>query len=201
MSTRNLKTNRPAIFLDRDGVLNREVGNLSNIEDFILIPKVAKAIKKINQADFYAVVITNQPVIAKGFCTWKELLDIHKKMETELLKEGAKLDAIYFCPHHPDKGFEGEVKKYKIDCNCRKPKHGMILRAAADLNIDLKKSVMIGDSTTDREMSLRAGVGFVGVKTGHGLKDNQYLFKSKPVMAGDLNSAVNKILKSTRNGL
>lgn len=192
-----MKTSRPAIFFDRDGVLNKEVGNLKNIKDFVLLEGAAKSIKKVNQSHFYAVVITNQPVIAKGFCTLEELLLIHKKMETELSKGGAKLDGIYFCPHHPEKGFEGENKKYKIHCVCRKPKLGMIRQAVKDLNIDLKKSFMIGDRTVDCQMALRAGIKFIGVKTGYGLKDKQYSFKFKPLVVKDVSSAINHILKNT----
>ena len=196
-TSRSLKIKRPAIFLDRDGVINKEVGNLKNIEDFILIPGVARSIKKVNHTNFYTVLITNQPVVAKGFCTLKELLLIHKKMEAELSKAGAKLDGIYFCPHHPDKGFSGENKKYKINCVCRKPKLGMIRQAVRNLNIDLKKSFMIGDSTIDCQMSVRAGIKFIGVKTGYGLKDKQYSFKFKPLIVKDVNHAINKILKKS----
>lgn len=186
---------RPAIFLDRDGVINKEVGDLRNVKDFVLLPGVARSIKKINQSNFYVVVVTNQPVIAKGFCKLEEVLRIHKKMETELSKGRAKLDGIYFCPHHPEKGFEGENKKYKIHCVCRKPKLGMIRQAVKDLNIDLKKSFMIGDRTVDCQMSVRAGLKFIGVKTGYGLKDKQYSFKFKPLIVKDANFAINKILK------
>ena len=192
-----MKARRPAIFLDRDGVLNQEVGNLYNIKDFVLLDGVAEAIKKLNRSHFYAVVITNQPVVAKGFCTLKELWLIHRKMETELAKGGAKLDGIYFCPHHPDKGFEGENKKYKIRCACRKPGVGMIRQAVKDLNIDLKNSVMVGDATIDCQTAVGAGIQFIGVKTGHGLKDKKYTFKFKPRMAKDVNAAVNYILKKT----
>ena len=145
----NSRNKRPAIFLDRDGVINKEVNLLSSAEQMELIPSVAKAIKMINQSDYLAVVITNQPVIARNLCDFNDLTDIHNKMETLLGNEGAYLDAIYFCPHHPDKGYPEERAEYKIECECRKPKPGMILKAAKDWNIDLHNSYMIGDKITD----------------------------------------------------
>lgn len=134
------------------------MGFLRNIEDFELIEGVAEAIKFINQSGYLAIVVTNQPVIARGEVTWEELNEIHKKMATLLGKEGAYVDGIYICPHHPDKGFEGERPEYKIDCNCRKPKPGLLLQAAKDFNIDLSESYMIGDSHRDVEAGENAGV-------------------------------------------
>lgn len=146
---KNLVNKQKAIFLDRDGTINKYVGFLRNIEQFELIENVAEAIKKINSSEYLAIVVTNQPVIARGEVTYGELDQIHKKMETLLGKEGAYLDGIYFCPHHPDSGFEGEIKELKIDCECRKPKHGMLMKAANDFNVDLENSWMIGDSEND----------------------------------------------------
>ncbi len=189
----SLDFKKPAIFLDRDGVINKEVGDLRNIRDFKLLPKTAEAIKKINYSGYYAVVVTNQPVAAKGFCSYEDILNFHKKMETLLAQQGAKLDAIYFCPHHPDKGFPGENKKYKIVCSCRKPKIGMIRQASGDLNIDLKNSYFVGDSNRDAQAAKNAGIKFVGVRTGYGSKDVDFkqLNKSvKAVLKKDLLSAV-----------
>ena len=134
------------------------MGFLRNIDDFELIEGVAEAIKLINQSGYLAIVVTNQPVIARGEVTWEELNEIHKKMATLLGKEGAYVDGIYICPHHPDKGFEGERPEYKIDCDCRKPKPGLLLQAAKDFNIDLYESYMIGDSHRDVEAGENAGV-------------------------------------------
>lgn len=149
VKARNLKNKQKAIFLDRDGTINKYVGFLNNLGQFELLPGIAEAIKMINKSGYLTIVVTNQPVIARGDCTWDELMQIHDKMETELGKEGAYLDAIYICPHHPDKGFEGELSEYKFDCECRKPKPGLLLQAAIDLNIDLSRSIMIGDSNND----------------------------------------------------
>ena len=157
VASKNLCNRQKAIFLDRDGTLNRYVGFLRDIKEFELLPGVSEAIRLINASGYLAVVITNQPVIARGEVTVEQLDEIHKKMATELGKDGAYLDAVYYCPHHPDKGFEGEVAELKFDCDCRKPKPGLLLRAASDLNIDLSESYMIGDSHIDVEVGENAG--------------------------------------------
>lgn len=158
VQAKNLSNKQKAMFLDRDGTINKYVGFLRNIYDFELIDGVSEAIRKINQSGYLAIVVTNQPVIARGEVSWEELDEIHKKMATLLGKEGAYVDAIYICPHHPDKGFEGERPEYKIDCDCRKPKPGLLLQAAKDFNIDLSESYMIGDSHRDVEAGENAGV-------------------------------------------
>lgn len=146
---KSLLSKQKAVFLDRDGTINKYVGFLRNIDDFELIDGVAEAIKKINNSGYLAIVITNQPVIARGEVTVDQLNEIHNKMETLLGLEGAYLDGIYYCPHHPDKGFAGEIPELKIDCECRKPKPGLLLQAAKDFNIDLSQSWMVGDSESD----------------------------------------------------
>ena len=158
VKARNLKNKQKAVFLDRDGTINKFVGFLTKPEQLELIPGVVEAIKKINKSGYLAIVVTNQPVIARGEVTWDELNEIHKKMETLLGKEGAYIDGIYVCPHHPDKGFEGERPEYKIDCDCRKPKPGLLFQAAKVFNINLNESYMIGDSKLDEEVGQNAGV-------------------------------------------
>ena len=157
VQAKNLKNKQKAIFLDRDGTINKYVGFLRNIDDFELLPGVAEAVKRINTSGYLAIVVTNQPVIARGEVTWSELEYIHNKMETLLGLEGAYLDAIYCCPHHPHKGYEGEVPELKIDCDCRKPKPGMLLKAAEDFNIDLSQSWMVGDGGNDIKAGKMAG--------------------------------------------
>ena len=157
ITARNLLNRQKAVFLDRDGTINRYVGFLRNIDDFELLPGVAEAIRQINERGYLAVVATNQPVIARGEVTVDQLREIHNKMETLLGNEGAYLDAIYFCPHHPDKGFPNEVAELKRECDCRKPKPGMLLKAAKDLNIDLQQSWMVGDGKNDIEAGKAAG--------------------------------------------
>lgn len=146
---KNLSRKQKAIFLDRDGVINKYVGFLKDIHQFELLPNVSKAIKKINNSGYLAIVVTNQPVIARGEVTREELNEIHNKMETFLGQEGAYLDGIYYCPHHPHKGYAGEIVELKIDCDCRKPKPGMLIQASKDFNINLNQSWMIGDSDND----------------------------------------------------
>lgn len=127
---RNLLHKQKAIFLDRDGTINHYVGFLRNIDEFELLPGAAEAVALINASGYLAVVITNQPVIARGEVSEEELRQIHNKMETLLGLEGAYLDGIYVCPHHPDQGFAGERPELKIVCECRKPKPGLLLQAA-----------------------------------------------------------------------
>ena len=149
VTARNLKHRQRAVFLDRDGTINKYVGFLRDIDDFELEEGAAQAVKLINGSGSLAIVATNQPVIARGEVTFGELAEIHNKMETLLGQEGAYLDGIYFCPHHPHKGFEGEIPELKFDCECRKPKAGMLLKAAEELNIDLSRSWMVGDGEND----------------------------------------------------
>lgn len=157
VKAKNLKNKQKAVFLDRDGTINKYVGFLRNIDEFELLPDVSKAIMKINSAGYLAIVVTNQPVIARGEVTHDELAEIHNKMETLLGQEGAYLDAIYYCPHHPHKGYAGEVPELKIECECRKPKPGMLLEAAKDFNIDLENSWMVGDGENDILAGKEAG--------------------------------------------
>lgn len=154
---RNLNNKQKAVFIDRDGTINKYVGFLRDTEQFELLEGVSEAIKTINQSGYLAVVVTNQPVIARGEVTYDGLQEIHNKMETLLGEDGAYLDGIYFCPHHPDSGYEGEIKELKIECECRKPKPGMLLKAAQDLNIDLEQSWMIGDGKNDIQAGKNAG--------------------------------------------
>lgn len=157
IQVKNLQNRQKAFFLDRDGTINRYVGFLKNIDDFELLPDVAEAIQTINESGYLAIVVTNQPVIARGELSFDELDLIHAKMETLLGMKGAYLNAVYFCPHHPDKGFDGEIPELKINCNCRKPKPGLLLKAAEDFNIDLSLSWMIGDSENDIKAGIAAG--------------------------------------------
>ena len=165
VQAKNLANKQKAIFLDRDGTINKYVGFLRKEEEFELLSGVAEAVKKINKSSYLAVVVTNQPVIARGEVTFEGLETIHNKMETLLGKEGAYLDGIYFCPHHPHSGYEGEVKELKIDCDCRKPKPGMLLKAAEDLNIDLNQSYMVGDGENDIKAGKAAGCKTVLLNT------------------------------------
>lgn len=171
IETKNLKQKQKAIFLDRDGTINKYVGFLRNIDDFELIHGVPEAIKRINASGYLAIVVTNQPVIARGEVNYKQLENIHNKMETLLGLEGAYIDAIYYCPHHPHHGFEGEIKELKFSCDCRKPKPGMLLKAAEDYNIDLHQSWMVGDKESDLLAGKAAGCKCVQVNETYLLLD------------------------------
>ena len=153
----NKKNPRPAIFLDRDGVLIKDMDKNPVVENFEMLDGVSDSIKKINQSGYLAIVVTNQPMIAKGFVTFEQVDEVHKQLETALGQEKAYIDDIYFCPHHPEKGFEGEIPELKIDCECRKPKPGMLLKAAQDYHIDLANSWMIGDRESDVKAGRAAG--------------------------------------------
>lgn len=185
VENKNLKNQQRAIFLDRDGTINKYVGFLRKIDEFELLPGVAEAIKQINSSGYLAIVITNQPVIARGEVTVEELNEIHMKLETELGKQGAYIDGLYYCPHHPDKGFEGEIVELKFDCDCRKPKPGLIFRAAEEFNIDLSASWFIGDGKND----VLAGKN-AGCKTGLIGSDDF----GQDIMADSLKTVVNEIL-------
>ena len=154
---KNLKNKQKCVFLDRDGTLNKYVGFLRDIDQLKLRPGAAEAVRSINASGYLAIVVTNQPVIARGEVTVPQLREIHNKLETLLGREGAYLDAIYYCPHHPHKGYEGEVPELKFDCDCRKPKPGMLLKAAEDFHIDLSASYMVGDGDNDVQCGLNAG--------------------------------------------
>ncbi len=157
VSAKNLKNKQKAIFLDRDGTINKYVGFLTDINEFELLDGVADAIQMINESGYLAIVVTNQPVIARGEVSVGELQEIHNKMETLLGQSGAYIDDIFYCPHHPHKGYEGERPEYKIECECRKPKPGMLFAAAEKYNIDLSESWMIGDGENDIEAGKNAG--------------------------------------------
>ena len=157
VKNRNLTLKQRAVFLDRDGTINKSAGFINKHENLELIPGVADAIARINKTGYLAIVITNQPVIARGECTLEELKAIHNKMEKDLGKSGAFIDDLFYCPHHPDKGFPGEIVDLKINCNCRKPRPGMIFSAAEKFNIDLSSSYMVGDQISDVKTAIASG--------------------------------------------
>lgn len=163
-----------AVFVDRDGTLNQLRGHIARAEDLELIAGAGAALHRLNEAEYRVVVVTNQPVLARGEASAAELARIHARLESELGRDGAFLDAIYFCPHHPDKGFAGEVPELKQVCQCRKPAPGMVEAAARELNIDLSQSWMIGDSTADIAMARAAGLRSILVATGEGGQDGKH---------------------------
>jgi D,D-heptose 1,7-bisphosphate phosphatase len=186
-----------AIFLDRDGVINEEVGYLDNLDKLRIIPCAYEAIKLINESGMKAVVISNQAGVARGFFTEDFVKITNEHLQTALRHKKAYIDSFYYCPHHPTEG----IKPYRQDCNCRKPAPGMLLKAAQDLNIDLTKSYLVGDRFRDMEAAKKVGVKGVLVKTGYGselLKDDgpdKATPESKPdFIAADILEAVKWIL-------
>ncbi|MGC3959368.1 MAG: HAD-IIIA family hydrolase [Verrucomicrobiota bacterium] len=191
----SFETPTPAVFVDRDGTLIEEVTKhgITSPDQLQLIPGAAEAIHALNQAGLRVVVVTNQPAVAKGMATEADVEAQHRKLETLLGREHAFVDRIYFCPHHPEKGFPGERPELKIDCACRKPKIGMIQQAAAELNLDLSASWLIGDTTTDVQTAKNAGLKSILVQTGYGGKDGRHAVTADAV-APNIHEAVKLLL-------
>lgn len=171
LSGRHLRT---SVFLDRDGTLIREVNHLKSPDQLELLPGVSDAVRRLNHNGTLAVVVTNQPVVARGDITLEVLSQIHARLESQLGMDGAFIDGIYICPHHPDKGFSGEVTELKGPCLCRKPEPGLIDQACRDLNIDRRNSWMIGDTTTDIEAGRRAGIRTILLRMGYAGTDAKH---------------------------
>ncbi len=184
---RNLENKQKCIFIDRDGTLNKFVGHVDKPEKLVLEEAAGNAVKMMHDNGYLVIVITNQPVVARGMCSIEDVENIHKHMEVLLGEQGTYVDDIFYCPHHPDKGYPEENPIYKVECNCRKPKTGLIDRAVEKYNIDLSKSYMVGDSWRDIETGKNAGVKTILVETGEGLGSHD----SKPdFVAKDLVEAV-----------
>ncbi len=193
VEARNLRNKQKCIFLDRDGTINVYKGFVADSDKLELIEGAAEAIRRINESEYLAVLVTNQPVIARGELSLEGLYEINSKLETELGKRGAYLDDIFFCPHHSHKGFEGEVKELKFECSCRKPEAGMLYQAAKRYNIDLSASYMVGDMAMDMSCGRKAGTKTVLVHSGkqEEIEDKEALVD---IEAGDLLEAVERIL-------
>jgi len=189
----SLATPAPAVFLDRDGTLNREVSHVKAPSELEVLPGTASAIRRLNEAGIRTVVITNQPVVARGECSEADLAEIHRKLETELGAGGAYLDAIYYCPHHPERGFAGERPELKFPCACRKPATGLVAQAVRDLNLDLARCWLIGDSSRDIATAAGAGIRSILVKTGHAGAGGVYRSAPDAVLP-DLPQAVDFLL-------
>lgn len=197
LSTRH---RRQAVFLDRDGVINREVQHLRSPEQIELLPGAGSSIRAINRAGRLAICVTNQPVVARGDVTFEGLAQIHARMEYLLGLDRAYIDRLYFCPHHPHRGYPGEVPELKIDCDCRKPNPGMLDQAVRELLIDRRHSWMIGDTTSDILAGRRAGLRTILVRTGHAGSDGKYPVRPDYALA-DLAAAVDWILTGHGNAV
>jgi histidinol-phosphate phosphatase family protein len=190
-----LRVARQAVFLDRDGTLNEDRGYISRPDLLTLLPGVSRAVRRLNRAGLPAVLVTNQPVVARGECTEEELRVVHTRLEHLLGLEGAYLDRIYYCPHHPDKGFAGERPELKIACECRKPGIGMLLRAAEEMRIDLNRSWLVGDRTVDVQCARNAGARAILVGAG-AAGENRAYDVSPDFRAENLQGAVDIILSA-----
>jgi histidinol-phosphate phosphatase family protein len=189
----SLKTPQACVLFDRDGTLNLLRDYVRRPADLELIPGAARALRRINDAGLRSAVISNQPVLARGECSFEDMQLIHNKLETLLAEEGAFLDRIYFCPHHPDSGFPGERPELKIACDCRKPATGMLRQAAADLNLDVRRSWFVGDSSADVKAASAFGLKSILVGTGEGGRDGKYP-ATPDFTAPDIAAAVTLIL-------
>jgi D-glycero-D-manno-heptose 1,7-bisphosphate phosphatase len=185
---------KQAVFIDRDGTISEEVGYINHLSRFRVFPYSGAAIKLLHDAGWLAIVVTNQAGVARGYFSEAMIQTVHKQLELDLQKDGAQLDAIYYCAHHPSVG----EPPYRFDCDCRKPKPGLILRAAKDLNIDLNRSWMIGDRYSDIELARNAGVSAAFVLSGYGRGEWEHQraeWKHQPDKVGDtLLEVVQKIV-------
>lgn len=179
---------KPAIFLDRDGVLIQRAELTWKKSQLRLSPKIVPFIRHFNDNNIPIIVITNQPVVARGWISEKGVEKLHQILQARLNKQGAFINKFYFCPHHP----EATLKKYRAICNCRKPKIGLFKKAGKEFKINLKKSVMIGDMTQDILAGKNAGMKTILVKSGHGGKDNKY--KITPNFIATSTSAALKLI-------
>lgn len=190
---KSLRQKQKCIFLDRDGTVNQFKGLLFAERDMELIKGAAEGIRQINDSGYLVIIVTNQPVVARGRCSIQELDEIHKKLETLLGRQGAYLDDIIYCPHHPDAGYPEENPIYKVKCDCRKPQIGMINTMQKKYNIDLSASYMVGDTTVDIMTGINAGMHTVLLDTGEGGRDGKYNVKPE-FSAKNLQEAVQIIL-------
>lgn len=191
IALKNLKNKQKAIFLDRDGTLNKYKNFISRADQIELVEDAVEAVGLINQSEYLAIVVTNQPVIARGEATFEDVEEMHKKIETLLGEKGVYLEEFYYCPHHPHSGYEGEVKELKFDCDCRKPKLGLIKRAEKDFNLDLEKCFIIGDSFRDIQTGRNAKM--LAIKIDSDLVETQTVVSD--YQATSLLDAVKFILK------
>jgi len=185
---------RPAVFLDRDGTVVREVDYLRSARDLRLLPGAAEAVRRLNRAGYVVVIATNQSGVARGLLTEDELEGIHRTLIERLGRRGARIDAIYYCPHHP----QAAVARYRRRCRCRKPRPGMLARAARDLDLDLARSVAVGDSARDIEAGRRSGCRTVLVRTGYGAKAEADLRPPPDHIAANLLEAASWIVRRAK---
>ncbi len=190
----NTAAKQPAVFLDRDGTINEQMGYINHISRFHLLPGAAAAIRRLNEKDIPVVVVTNQSGLARGYFPEELLVAVHQKMEEQLAAEGAHIDGLYICPHHP----EAKEERFRKNCSCRKPKTGLLEQAAQEMHLDLNQSFVVGDRWSDLRCGERVGATPILVLSGYGRGDQQYIGPTQQVqpayVANDLPAAVSWII-------
>ena len=185
---------KPAVFLDRDGTINEQMGYINHLSRFVLLPGVPEAIRLLNKNNYLAIIVSNQSGVARGYFPIDLVYEVHEFLKASLKEEGAVIDGIFFCPHHP----RGEVTEYGYACDCRKPQTGLIDMACESFDIDLSNSYVVGDRHIDIELAHRLGLDGIMVKTGYGLGEIEYILPKKSIqpihIASDLLDAVNWIV-------
>ena len=187
--------NRPAVFIDRDGTINEQMGYINHISRFVLLPGTAEGIRLLNRHQYLAIIVSNQSGVARGYFPMELIDRVHLHMKDLLAKEGASIDGIFFCPHYP----RGSVPEYSVECDCRKPRTGLIQKACEEFDIDMKNSYVIGDRCSDIELAERSNLQGIMVTTGYGLGDIEYVLPHKSFkprhIAKDLLHAVRWIIE------
>lgn len=193
-----MEDSRPAVFLDRDGTLNEQMGYINHVNRFRLLPGVTEAVRRLNEAGYWVLVVTNQSGVARGYFPLSLVHEVHERMDQAFAAAGARLDGIFFCPHHPS----GEIAPFCLDCACRKPRTGMIEEAMARFPVDKSRSWVVGDRYTDIAFGKRAGMRTILVETGYGRGDLAYVLPRKGLwpdhVAPDLLGAVHWLLGKGR---
>ena len=191
---------RPAVFIDRDGTINEQMGYVNHISRFVLLPGSAEGIRLLNRHQYLAIIVSNQSGVARGYFPMELIERIHGHMQDLLAKKGANIDGIFFCPHYP----RGVVPEYSMECDCRKPRTGLVQKACEEFDIDMKNSYVIGDRFSDIELAERSNLQGIMVKTGYGLGDIEYVLPRKPFkplhIAQDLLHAVRWIIEQGVKG-
>jgi D-glycero-D-manno-heptose 1,7-bisphosphate phosphatase len=192
------KVKKPAVFMDRDGTINEQMGYINHQSRFKILKRVPEAIRLLNDNEFLTIMVSNQSGVARDYFPIDLVYDVHSYLEKELQEKGAYMDGIFFCPHYPS----GKIKKYSSECDCRKPKTGMLDQAQAAFDIDMSRSYVVGDRYTDMEFAEKAGLKGILVKTGYGMGDIEYVMPQKDVkpayIAEDLFDGAQWIINNIR---
>ena len=191
---------RTAVFIDRDGTINEQMGYINHISRFVLLPGTAEGIRLLNRHQYLAIIVSNQSGVARGYFPMALIDRVHAHMKDLLAKEGANIDGIFFCPHYP----RGIVPEYSVECDCRKPRTGLVQKACEEFDIDMKNSYVIGDRCSDIELAERSNLQGIMVTTGYGLGDIEYVLPHKSFkplhIAKDLLHAVRWIIEQGVKG-